>query len=73
MIAGRIRKAGNSYVVTIPPTEMKARWLREGQLIGFDPVPHTAHAASPSGVRYHAHMRCSTLLPPSGVNVSQVH
>jgi putative transposase len=27
--------------------------------------------ASPSGVRYQPHMRCSTLLPPSGVKESQ--
>jgi antitoxin component of MazEF toxin-antitoxin module len=39
MIASRIRKAGNSYVVTIPPKEMAARGLREGQLVGFEPVP----------------------------------
>ena len=39
MIAGKIRKAGNSYVVTIPRTEMEARGLREGQLVGFDPQP----------------------------------
>ena len=48
MIASRIRKAGNSYVVTIPPKEMKARGLREGQLVGFEPVPlELRPAASP--------------------------
>jgi hypothetical protein len=35
MIAGRMRTAGNSDVVTIAPREMKARGLREGQLVGF--------------------------------------
>lgn len=39
MIAGKIRKHGNSYVVTIPREEMEARGLVEGQLIGFDPQP----------------------------------
>jgi hypothetical protein len=39
MIASRIRKAGHSYVVTIPVEEMKARGLHEGQLVGIDPVP----------------------------------
>lgn len=39
MIAGKIRKHGNSYVVTIPREEMEARGLVEGQLVGFEPVP----------------------------------
>ena len=39
MIASRIRKHGNSYVVTIPREEMEKRGLVEGQLVGFDPVP----------------------------------
>jgi antitoxin component of MazEF toxin-antitoxin module len=39
LIASKIRKAGNSYVVTIPREEMEARGLEEGQLVGFDPVP----------------------------------
>ena len=47
MIASRIRKAGNSYVVTIPPKEMKARGLREGQLVGFEPVPLELRPAAP--------------------------
>src|SRR5207237_9622346 len=38
MIARRIRKAGTSYVVTIPPKEMASRGLRVGQLVGFDPA-----------------------------------
>ena len=33
--------------------------------------PVVGARASPSGVRYRAHMRCSTLLPPSGVKESQ--
>jgi antitoxin component of MazEF toxin-antitoxin module len=47
MIAGRICKAGNSDVVAIPPKEMKARGLREGQLVGFDPVPREVRSAAP--------------------------
>jgi antitoxin component of MazEF toxin-antitoxin module len=39
MIASRIRKHGNSYVVTIPREEMEKRGLVEGQLVGFDPIP----------------------------------
>jgi antitoxin component of MazEF toxin-antitoxin module len=39
LIPARIRKAGNSYVVTIPAEEMKARGLREGHLVDIDPVP----------------------------------
>ncbi len=39
MIAGKIWKAGNSYVVTIPREEMEARRLHAGQMVGIDPVP----------------------------------
>ena len=48
MIAGRIRKAGNSYVVTIPPKEMEARGLHEGQLVGFEPVPMELRPVAPA-------------------------
>jgi hypothetical protein len=34
-------------VVTIPLREMKARGLREGQLVGFDPVPLELRSAAP--------------------------
>jgi antitoxin component of MazEF toxin-antitoxin module len=47
VIASRIRKAGNSFVVTIPPDEMKARGLREGQLVGFEPVPVELRPVAP--------------------------
>jgi antitoxin component of MazEF toxin-antitoxin module len=47
MIASRIRKAGNSYVVTIPPKEMAARGPRVGQLVGFEPVPLELRPAAP--------------------------
>jgi antitoxin component of MazEF toxin-antitoxin module len=39
VIASKIRKHGNSYVVTIPREEMEERGLAEGQLVGFDPRP----------------------------------
>jgi antitoxin component of MazEF toxin-antitoxin module len=39
MIASKIRKYGNRYVVTIPREEMEKRGLVEGQLVGFDPIP----------------------------------
>ncbi len=39
LIASKIRKVGNSYVVTIPADEMKARGLTEGQFVGIDPAP----------------------------------
>ena len=47
MITGRIRKAGNSYVVTIPPQELKARGLHAGQLVGFEPVPVELRPVTP--------------------------
>ncbi len=47
MIASRIRKAGNSYVITIPPDEMEARGLRAGQLVGFDPIPVELRPVAP--------------------------
>ena len=39
MIASKIRKHSNSYVVTIHREEMEKRELVEGQLVGFDPIP----------------------------------
>lgn len=48
MIASKIRKAGNSYVVTISPKEMAARGLREGQLVGFEPVPMELRPVAPA-------------------------
>ena len=38
MVSGKIWKAGNSYVVTIPRAEMEARGLHVGQLVGIDPI-----------------------------------
>ena len=39
MIAAKIWKAGNSYVVTIPREELEARGLHVGQTVGIDPIP----------------------------------
>ncbi|MGH2410881.1 MAG: HNH endonuclease [Chloroflexota bacterium] len=39
MIASKIWKAGNSYVVTIPREQMEARGLHVGQMVGIEPVP----------------------------------
>jgi antitoxin component of MazEF toxin-antitoxin module len=47
MIARQIRKAGNSYVVTIPPKEMAGRGLRVRQVVGFEPVPLEVRPATP--------------------------
>lgn len=38
MIQARIRKQGNSYVVTIPREEMERLDLHEGDLISFRPT-----------------------------------
>ena len=46
-------------------------WNIRKEYLGGSPV--VGAMASPSGVRYHPHMCCSTLLPPSGVKESQVH
>lgn len=39
MIGGKIWKAGNSYVITIPREEMEARGLHVGQMVGIEPIP----------------------------------
>ena len=39
MITQRIRKVGNSYVVTLPRAEMERRHLREGDLVQLDVTP----------------------------------
>jgi antitoxin component of MazEF toxin-antitoxin module len=44
LIASKIRRTGDTYVVTIPADEMRARGLEEGQLVGFDPVPMESDA-----------------------------
>jgi antitoxin component of MazEF toxin-antitoxin module len=47
MIAAKIWKAGNSYVVTIPRAEMEARGLQVGQMVGIDPIPVEMHLVHP--------------------------
>jgi antitoxin component of MazEF toxin-antitoxin module len=39
MIQQQLRKAGNSYVVTIPKEEVERRGLREGQLLAIEITP----------------------------------
>ena len=45
-------------------------WNIRKEYLGGSPVVRAM--ASPSGVRYHPHMCCSTVLPASGVKESQV-
>jgi antitoxin component of MazEF toxin-antitoxin module len=39
MIWQKLRKVGNSYVVTIPKEEVERQNLREGQLLGIEVQP----------------------------------
>lgn len=39
MIQQKLRKVGNSYVVTIPKEEVDRRGLKEGQLLAVDIQP----------------------------------
>jgi antitoxin component of MazEF toxin-antitoxin module len=39
MIQQQVRKSGNSYVVTIPKTEMDRLNLREGQMVAIELTP----------------------------------
>ena len=39
MIQQRMRKVGNSFVVTIPKDEVERLGLREGQLLGVEITP----------------------------------
>ena len=36
MITGRVRKTGNSYVVTIPREEMERLNIADGDLVGIE-------------------------------------
>ena len=47
MIASKIWKAGNSYVVTIPREQMEARGLHLGQMVGIEPVPLELRPVAP--------------------------
>jgi antitoxin component of MazEF toxin-antitoxin module len=39
MIQQKLRKVGNSYVVTIPKSEVERKGLRAGQLVAVDVQP----------------------------------
>ncbi len=45
MIQQKLRKVGNSYVVTIPKDEVQRRGLREGQLLAVDVQPLEVYPA----------------------------
>ncbi len=45
MIQQKLRKVGNSYVVTIPKEEVERKGLREGQLLAVDVQPLETYPA----------------------------
>lgn len=51
MIEARIRKQGNSYVVTIPREEMEKLDLQEGDQIAFRPTKLETRAVLNSEIR----------------------
>lgn len=66
MIAQKIRRSGNSYVLTIPREEMEARGLHEGDLVGFNPQlveirpavrPHVRAAIERAAAKHEAGLR----------------
>ncbi len=51
MIQQKLRKVGNSYVVTIPKEEVRRRGLREGQLLAVEIQPLEVRPILPHEVR----------------------
>ena len=51
MIQQKLRKVGNSYVVTIPKDEVERKGLREGQLLAIDVQPLSVQPVLPPDVR----------------------
>jgi antitoxin component of MazEF toxin-antitoxin module len=51
MFHGKLRKVGNSYVITIPKKEVERRKLREGQLVAFDVTPLEVRHVLPPDVQ----------------------
>ncbi len=51
MIQQRLRKVGNSYVVTIPKSEVQRRGLREGQLLAIEVQPLDVRPTMPPDLR----------------------
>jgi len=50
VIQQKIRKVGNSYVVTIPKEEMRRRGLKDGQLVAVDVQPLSIRPELPPDV-----------------------
>ena len=51
MIQQKLRRVGNSYVVTIPKEEVERRGLREGQLLAVEVQPLEIRPMLPPDVR----------------------
>lgn len=51
MIQQKLRKVGNSYVVTIPKREVERRGLREGQLLAVQVEPLEVRPVLPPDMR----------------------
>jgi antitoxin component of MazEF toxin-antitoxin module len=51
VIQQKLRKVGNSYVVTIPKDEVERRGLHEGQLLAIDVQPLEVRVTLPPDVR----------------------
>ena len=51
MIQQKLRKVGNSYVVTIPKDEVQRRGLKEGELVAVDVQPLSVRPQLPPDVR----------------------
>jgi antitoxin component of MazEF toxin-antitoxin module len=45
VIYGKVRRAGNSFVVTIPREEMAAQGISEGDVVAIDVRPAEVHPA----------------------------
>ncbi len=53
-ITSKVRRQGNSFVVTIPRADVERLSLREGQLVRFEPQPLELYPALSSRLREHA-------------------
>jgi antitoxin component of MazEF toxin-antitoxin module len=51
MIQQKLRKVGNSYVVTIPKSEVERKGLRAGQLVAVDVQPLSVRPVLPPDVQ----------------------
>ena len=53
LITRRIRKAGNSFVITVPKEEMVRLGLSEGQLVGVQFIPVEVRPILPPDLQPH--------------------